>query len=157
MKSTLAPGISYRLQTQVHSHQLVPALFPDSPLIASMPRVLATAWLVALMEHACILALEPHLDAGEASVGTSIDLKHLAATPEAIRITVEARCVEVHKRRSVWAIVAHDEVDEIGRATHERMVVESARFSGSLAAKEKLLAQAERGALPQPQLDGART
>ena len=72
MKSTLAPGISYRLQTQVHSHQLVPALFPDSPPIASMPRVLATAWLVALMEHACILALEPHLDTGEASVGTRV-------------------------------------------------------------------------------------
>jgi len=157
VKSTLAPRIFYRLQTQVHSHQLVPALFPDSPSIASMPRVLATAWLVALMEHACILALEPHLDAGEASVGTSIDLKHLAATPEAIRINVEVRCVEVHKRRSAWAIVAHDEVDEIGRATHERMVVESTRFAGSLAAKEERLAQAERSAGPQPQLDGART
>jgi fluoroacetyl-CoA thioesterase len=73
------------------------------------------------MEHACILALEPHLDAGEASVGIGIDLKHFAPTP---------------------AIVARDEVDEIGRAKHERMVVESIRFAGSLAAKEKLLAQA---------------
>src|SRR5712664_2409258 len=132
VKSTLAPGISYRLQTQVHSHQLVPALFPDSPPIAAMPRVLATAWLVALMEHACILALEPHLDVGEASVGTSIDLKHLAPTPEAIMIAIEVECVEVQKRRSVWSIVARDEVEEIGRATHERIVVESHRFAGSL-------------------------
>ena len=157
MKSTLAPGISYRLQTQVQSHQLVPALFPDSAPIASMPRVLATAWLVALMEHACILALEPHLDSGEASVGTGIDLKHLAPTPEAMRVTIEVRCLEVQKRRSVWSIVARDEADEIGRATHERMIVESARFSGSLAAKEKLLAQAERSAEPQSHLDGAQT
>ena len=142
MKSTLAPGISYCLQTQVDSRQLVPALFPDSPPIAAMPRVLATAWLVALMEHACILALEPHLDVGEASVGIGIDLKHFAPTPEAIRIAIEVECIEVQKRRSVWSIVARDEVDEIGRARHERMIVESIRFAGSLAAKEKLLAQA---------------
>ena len=142
VKPTLAPGICYRLQTQVSSHQLVPALFPDSPPIAAMPSVLATAWLVALMEHACILALEPHLDAGEASVGISVDLKHFAPTPEAIRIAIEVECIEVQKRRSVWSIVARDEVDEIGRARHERMIVESIRFAGSLAAKEKLLAQA---------------
>jgi fluoroacetyl-CoA thioesterase len=141
VKSTLAPGISYRLQTRVNSHQLVPALFPDSPPIAAMPRVLATAWLVALMEQACILALEPHLDPGEASVGINIDLKHLAATPEATGIVIDAECVEVQKRRSVWSIVARDEVDEIGRAGHQRMVVESVRFADSLAAKEKILVQ----------------
>jgi fluoroacetyl-CoA thioesterase len=142
VKSTLTPGISYRLQTKVNSHQLVPALFPDSAPIAALPRVLATAWLVALMEHACILAMEPHLDAGEASVGISIDLKHLAATPEAARIAIDVECIEVQKRRSVWTIVARDEVDEIGRAKHERMVVESIRFADSLAAKETRLAQA---------------
>ena len=142
MKSTLAPGISYRLQTRVNSHQLVPALFPDSPPIAAMPRVLATAWLVALMEHACILALELHLDAGQASVGVSIDLKHFAPSPEATGIAIDVECIEVQKRRSVWSIVARDEVEEIGRARHERMVVESVRFADSLAAKEKLLAQA---------------
>jgi fluoroacetyl-CoA thioesterase len=142
VKSTLAPGVSYRLQTTVNGHQLVPALFPDSPPIAAMPRVLATAWLVALMEHACILALEPHLDSGELSVGISIDLKHFAATPEAARIAIEVECIEVQKRRSVWSIVARDEVDEIGSARHERVVVDSIRFADSLAAKEKLLAQA---------------
>jgi fluoroacetyl-CoA thioesterase len=141
VKSTLAPGISYRLQTRVNSHQLVPALFPDSPPIAAMPPVLATAWLVALMEHACILALEPHLDPGEASVGINIDLKHLAPTPEATGIAIDVECIEVQKRGSVWSIVARDEVDEIGRARHERMVVESIRFADSLAAKEKLLVQ----------------
>jgi fluoroacetyl-CoA thioesterase len=142
VKSTLGPGISYRLQTKVNSHQLVPALFPDSAPIAAMPRVLATAWHVALMEHACILAMEPHLDAGEASVGISIDLKHLAATPQALEIAIDVECIEVQKRRSVWTIVARDEVDEIGRARHERMVVESIRFADSLAAKETRLAQA---------------
>jgi fluoroacetyl-CoA thioesterase len=142
VKSTLAPGISYRMQTRVNRHQLVPALFPDSPPIAAMPRVLATAWLVALMEHACILALEPHLDAGEASVGISIDLKHFAPSPEATGIAIDVECIEAQKRRSVWSIVARDEVEEIGRARHERMVVESVRFADSLTAKEKLLAQA---------------
>jgi fluoroacetyl-CoA thioesterase len=139
VKATLAPGIVYLLRTQVESRQLVPALFPDSPPIASMPRVLATAWLVALMEHACILALEPHLDAGEASVGTGIDLKHFAPTPGAMRITIEATCTEVNKRRSVWTILARDELDEIGRAVHERVVIESARFAAALATKENFL------------------
>jgi fluoroacetyl-CoA thioesterase len=139
VKATLAPGIVYLLRTQVESRQLVPALFPDSPPIASMPRVLATAWLVALMEHACILALEPHLDAGEASVGTGIDLKHFAPTPGAMRITIEATCTEVNKRRSVWTILARDELDEIGRAVHERVVIESTRFAAALATKENFL------------------
>jgi fluoroacetyl-CoA thioesterase len=142
VKATLAPGISHLLQTRVEGRQLVPALFPDSPPIASMPRVLATAWLAAMMEHACILALEPHLDAGEASVGIGIDLTHLAPTPEAVRVTIEVTCAEVNKRRSVWTIVARDEVDEIGRATHERMVIEATRFAAALAAKDDLLAQA---------------
>lgn len=153
MKSTYAPGICFCLQTQVASRQLVPALFPDSPSIAAMPRVLATAWLVALMEHACILALEPHLDIGEASVGTAIDLKHLSPTPEATSVTIEAKCIEVQKRRTVWSIIARDEVDEIGRATHERMVIESTRFASSLAAKEKILAAARTETSPH----GART
>jgi fluoroacetyl-CoA thioesterase len=141
MKSTLLPGISYQLKTLVDSRQLVPALFPDCPPIATMPRVLATAWLLALMEQACILALGPHLDASEASVGTSIDLKHLAATPEAVSIAIEVNCIEVHKRRSVWSIVARDEVEEIGRATHERVVVDSNRFLDSLSVKQRLLAE----------------
>jgi fluoroacetyl-CoA thioesterase len=157
VKSTLAPGISYRLQTRVNSHQLVPALFPDSPPIAAMPDVLATAWLVALMEHACILALEPHLDAGEASVGIRIDLKHFAPTPEATGIAIDVECIEVLKRRSVWSIVARDEVEEIGRTRHERMVVDTVRFADSLAAKEKSLAQGRTQCRTQPQPDGART
>jgi fluoroacetyl-CoA thioesterase len=142
VRTTLAPGISYLLRTEVEGRQLVPALFPKSPPIVSMPRVLATAWLVALMEHACILALEPHLDPGEASVGTGIDLAHLAPTPEAVGVTFEATCTEVSKRRLVWTIVARDEVEEIGRATHTRMVIEANRFASVLAAKEERLAQA---------------
>jgi fluoroacetyl-CoA thioesterase len=155
VKKTLVPGISHRLQTRVDSRQLVPALFPESPPVATMPRVLATAWLVALMEHACILALERHLDAGEASVGTSIDLKHVSPTPEAVGVTIEATCTEVQKRRSVWSIVARDEADEIGRARHERMVIEAARFASSLAAKEELLARGRTDC--RDPTDGART
>jgi fluoroacetyl-CoA thioesterase len=142
VKSTLAPSISYRLQARVNRHQLVPVLFSDGAPIAAMPRVLANAWLAALIEPACILALEPHLDAGEASVGISIDLKHFAVSPDATGIAIDVECIEAQKRRSIWSIVARDEVEEIGRAKHERVVVQSVRFADSLSAKEKLLAQA---------------
>jgi fluoroacetyl-CoA thioesterase len=91
------------------------------------------------MEHACIRALEPYLEAGEASVGISIDFKHLASTPEAAIVAIDASCVEVNKRRSIWSIVARDAVDEIGHARHERVIIRSTQFAESVIAKERIL------------------
>ena len=63
-----------------------------------MPEVFATGYMVGLMEWTCIQLLAPHLDAGEGSLGTHIDVSHTAATPPGLRVTVDAECTGVHGR-----------------------------------------------------------
>ena len=100
-----------------------------------MPAVFATGFMVGLMEWTCVQLLEPHLDQGEGSLGTHIDISHKVATPPGFTATVEAECVEVRGPRARFKIVAHDGMDEIGSGTHERFIVTWDRFNRGLAAK----------------------
>jgi fluoroacetyl-CoA thioesterase len=79
--------------------------------------------------------LKPHLDDGEGSLGTHIDVSHKSATPPGFTVTVEAECVELRGPRARFKIVAHDGVDEIGSGTHERFIVSWDRFNRGVAAK----------------------
>ena len=127
MKDTLVPGITATWSTTVEPRHLVPALFPDDPLTAAAPRVLATPWLVAMIEYTAVIGLLPYLDEGEASVGTRIDLQHLAPSPEQETITLTATCSAVDSRQSEWSVIAHDSRREIGRAVHNRTVIDGRR------------------------------
>jgi fluoroacetyl-CoA thioesterase len=100
-----------------------------------MPEVFATGFMVGLMEWTCVQLLEPHLDAGEGSLGVHIDISHKAATPPSFTVTVEAECVEVRGPRARFKLTAHDGVDEIGAGTHERFIVAWDRFNRGVAAK----------------------
>jgi fluoroacetyl-CoA thioesterase len=101
-----------------------------------MPRVLATGFLVGLLEWACIKALKPHLDwPREQTVGTHIDVSHSAATPPGLEVTVKARLVEVQGRRLRFELEAYDGVDLISRGTHERCVIDSAGFDAKIKMK----------------------
>ena len=100
-----------------------------------MPEVFATGFMVGLMEWTCIQLLEPHLDEGEGSLGTHIDVSHKAATPVGFTVTVEAECIEVRGPRLRFKLVAHDGVDEIGAGTHERFIVVWDRFNRGVDAK----------------------
>jgi predicted thioesterase len=97
--------------------------------------VLATPRLVALLELAAIRAVEAHLPAGVGTVGTRIDIRHLAATPVGMRATIRATLREVDGRRLVFAIAGHDEVEAIVEGTHERFQIDPARFLARVAAK----------------------
>ena len=97
--------------------------------------VLATPRLVALLELAAIRAVEAHLPPGGSTVGTRIDVRHLAATPVGMRATIHATLREVDGRRLVFDIEGHDEVERIVEGQHERFQIDQARFLTRIAAK----------------------
>ena len=97
--------------------------------------VLGTPALVALMEQAAVTALEDHLEAGQTSVGVRIDVRHLAATPVGMRVRARAELVAVEGRRLTFRVEAWDEVELVGQADHERVLVDQARFVERVAGK----------------------
>src|SRR6266568_7597455 len=102
---------------------------------AMLPPVLATPVMIMIMENAALNAMKPYLDAGESALGTRVDVRHLAATPAGRRVTGEAEVTEVDGRRIAFTIRAKDGPEVIGVGTHERMVIDLAKFSERLKAK----------------------
>src|ERR1700761_914661 len=95
---------------------------------ATLPPVLATPMMILAMENAALNAIRAYLEPGESAVGTAVDIRHLAATPVGQRVTAESEVTRVEGRRIVFAVTAHDGIEEIGRGTHERMVVDLPRL-----------------------------
>jgi fluoroacetyl-CoA thioesterase len=135
MKPTLKPGLTHRIAYTVTERTTVPCTYPDSAIMASMPKVFATGFMIMLMERACTEFLAPHLDPGEGSVGVHIDVSHLAATPVGMTVTVDAECAEIANRRIAFNVKAHDGVDLIGEGRHERFVVAWDKFDARVAEK----------------------
>lgn len=135
MKATLKPGLTHRLVYTVPENKTVPYTYPESPIIASMPKVFATGFMIVLMEWACTELLAAHLDPGEGSLGVHVDVSHLAATPPGMTVTVDAECVEVVGQRVAFNVKAHDGIDLIGEGRHERFVVMWDKFDAGVAAK----------------------
>lgn len=137
MKATLKPGLTHEARFPISDAKTVPALFPEATEFKVMPPVLATGFMVGLFEWTCIQALNPHLDwPAEQTVGTHIDVSHVAATPAGFEVTVKVKLAEVDRRRLLFEIEAHDGVDMIGRGKHERFVIDKAKFDAKL--KEKM-------------------
>lgn len=97
--------------------------------------VLATPKLVMLLEAAALDAAERTLPPGHQSLGTRIDVAHLAATPVGMSVTAHAEVIGVEGRTIRFRVWAEDEREKIGEGTHERVVVETARFEKKLAEK----------------------
>jgi len=136
MKDSLKPGIEYELKYRVPESKTVPYLYPEAPEFQVMPRVFATGFMVGLMEWACLLAILPHLDwPAEQSVGTHVNLSHSAATPPGLEVRAKVRLVQVDGRRLVFEIEANDGVDVICKGTHERFLINAAKFVERVKAK----------------------
>ena len=136
MKDTLRPGISHRLRFRIPATKTVPALYPEAAEFQAMPEVLATGYLVGLLEWACVVLLIPHLDwPREQTLGTHIDVSHEKATPPGMVVTATARLIEVDGRRLRFEVDAHDGEDVIAQGTHQRFVVDRDRFDVAVRAK----------------------
>src|SRR5476649_750163 len=103
---------------------------------AILPQVFATPMMVLLMENAALNAIRPYLDAGESAVGTSVDVKHIAATPVGHEVRATAEVVHVDGKRVDFKVSASDEREEIGKGTHQRIVIDLASFNERLRSEE---------------------
>src|SRR5436190_9357878 len=101
----------------------------------ALPPVLATPVMIMVMENAALNAIKPYLNAGESAVGTRVDVRHLAPTPNGQRVAGEAEVTRVDGRRIEFTVRATDETEAIGAGTHERVVVDLARLAQRLNAK----------------------
>lgn len=135
MKKGLSAGIEHTLSFSVTQGKTVPHLYPESDCFRNMPEVFATGFMVGFMEWACMEALKPYLEEDERTVGTMINVTHQAATPAGMIVTATVRCIEVDGKRTLWEIEARDEVDVIGKGTHERFVINFDKFNERLKAK----------------------
>ena len=99
--------------------------------------VFATPSMVALMEQAACEAVAPAMAAGQGTVGTLLNVKHLAASPVGDSIRAEAELVEVDGRRLVFRVSACDGSGPIGEGTHERFVIQNEKFLAKANAKLK--------------------
>lgn len=97
--------------------------------------VFGTPSLVALLETAAVNALAGHLEPGETTVGTWIEVSHLAASPVGVVVSAEAELTGVDGRKLTFAVVAHDHRQKVGEARHQRMIVSRQRFLEKTAAK----------------------
>lgn len=97
--------------------------------------VLATPVMINVIEAAALAAVEHLLPAGHQSLGTQLDVSHVAATPVGMKVTAEARVTGVDGRIIRFAVVARDEHEVIGSGVHERVVVNVARFDERVQAK----------------------
>jgi fluoroacetyl-CoA thioesterase len=141
VKDSLRPGVRHAFSYRVPVHKTVPALYPEAPEFQTLPAVFATGFLVGLVEWTCIQALAPHLEAGEQSLGTRVELSHEAPTPVGDTVTVEVTLREVEGRRLLFEVEARDESAVICRGRHERAVIDAERFARRLSER----AQPARG------------
>ena len=100
-------------------------------------RVLSTPHMIAYMEWTSRNAVKPYLGEGRDSVGTIVNVRHLAATPVGLSVTFRSRVTAVDGNRVTFHVEAEDEHEKIGEGTHERFVVDVNRFVTKLAMKRE--------------------
>jgi fluoroacetyl-CoA thioesterase len=103
----------------------------------ALPEVLATGWMIIMMERAAMDAMRPFLEPGETSVGVAMNVQHLAATPPGHLVRATAEFIKAEGRRLEFKVDARDENEVIGSGTHQRAVIDPAKFKQRLLAKVK--------------------
>ena len=109
-------------RTVTVTDEMTPAHLRSEPV-----RVLSTPDMIRLIEQTAIEAVAPHLAPGQATVGTRVDVAHLAGTLVGMTVTITVELVEVDRRRLGFRVEVRDELDEAGKGTHERFIVDAAQ------------------------------
>ncbi|HEU0200411.1 MAG TPA: LysR family transcriptional regulator [Burkholderiaceae bacterium] len=128
MKDTLKPGVTDTVSLTVDRDRTI-------DFMGESARVYATPMLVRDVEMACRNLLLRHLDAGEDSVGTRIELDHTAATLLGMQVELKVNVVEVSGRAVTFEVEGRDSVDAICKGRHSRFVVDVKKTEARLAAK----------------------
>ena len=127
MKNTLSKDLSSSKTVLVDESRCIGFMGKEAA-------VYATPRMVSDVEYTCREFLLAHLDPGEDSVGTHVSIDHLAPTPMGLSVSIEIRVLEVDRRKVVFSFSVKD-IEEVGRGTHVRFVVQTAKTRERLAVK----------------------
>lgn len=97
--------------------------------------VFATPAMVALMEHTAFESIAEELDEGCGTVGTSLNVKHVSATPVGMKVTCETELIRIDGRALTFSVKAYDEIGLIGEGEHERFIIFEEKFQAKADAK----------------------
>jgi predicted thioesterase len=137
MKASLQPGVSRASRITIGRERTIGFMGEDG-------RVYATPWMIGDIEYTCRDLILAHADAGEDSVGFEVAVRHLAPTLPGMTVEITARVTAVEGRKVTFEVVAKDELDEIGRGTHTRFVVDVEKTIQRLKAKAAKLSDQTR-------------
>ncbi len=118
----IVPGIKGRQETTVTAANVA------TTVGSGRVEVFATPMMIALIEKAAIMSVDPFLEKGQSTVGTQVNVSHVAATPAGMKVWAETEVVGVDRRRITFSVKAYDERGLIGEGTHERFVVDVEKF-----------------------------
>ena len=125
----LTPGLTCELSTVVDSSNTA------ARVGAGGVEVFGTPYMIALMEAASFKLAQAHLRSDESTVGTLVEVRHLAATPPGMTVRAVARRAAVAGRRRGFAVEAFDAAEKIGEGRHERVIINLPKFLARTAAK----------------------
>ena len=131
MSTPFQAGMKHELKVKSLPEHSARTFYPN------LPDVFATPILGGLMERVSAELIDKHLEPGQQSVGISMSLKHLAATPLGMEVVVKTEVTAVEGRKLTFQLEAFDEVEKIGEAVHERFIIQADKFNGRVAEKAK--------------------
>ena len=102
---------------------------------SGLVKVYATAMMIALIEKAAVLSVEPYLESGQGTVGTLVNVSHCSATPLGMKVHAENELIEIDRRRLVFKVAAYDECGLIGEGLHERFIIDMKKFQDKTDSK----------------------
>lgn len=129
LAAALNPGLTGRAELVVGEEHTAPRVG------SGRVHVLATPVMINLFEAAALAAIEQLLPPGHQSLGTVLNIRHIAATPVGMKVVAEARVLRVENRTVHFFVQAHDERELIGDGDHQRVVVNVAKFDQRVARK----------------------
>ncbi len=118
----LEPGLANEIKIIVQENDTAAAIGSALPAVLSTPR------MVSLMETAALEMMAPQLAPGQSSVGTSINIQHLAATPIGMQVRIRAELLSIEGRRALFKVEAWDEVEKVAEGEHGRYIINVDRF-----------------------------
>lgn len=142
MNPQLRPGLRHVQTLRVDESLTVPGLSRAFSSFSDMPPVFATAFMVGFIEWACIEALRPYLAPNERTVGTHVDVSHVAATPAGMTVIAEVELIEVQGRRLRFKVRCRDDGELIGEGFHERALIDGLKFLARVEQKRARLDRA---------------
>ena len=115
----IRPGATAEVEITVTADRTADRIGNPGVMVFSTPHV------VGLLEEVASAVIQPHLPAGAATVGTMVEMRHLAPTPVGMKVRAKATLLETDGRRFLFQVEAHDEIEKIAEGKHERFVVQN--------------------------------